>query len=85
MKPGQAVLLIGCVRLSATLRTAAPQASLSFIVSQSLLKLTSIESVMPANRLGFSGALGTANLTALTVSRTLVWTEFKYVLTAAEH
>ena len=38
------------VRLFVTPRTAAHQASLSFIISQSLLKLMSIESVMPSNR-----------------------------------
>ena len=36
---------------SVTLRTAARQASLSIINSQSLLKLMSIESVMPSNHL----------------------------------
>ena len=35
----------------ATLWTAACQASLSFTISQSLLKLMSIESVMPSNHL----------------------------------
>ena len=39
------------VRLFATPWTAARQTSLSFTVSRRLLKLTSIESVMPANRL----------------------------------
>ena len=37
--------------LTATPWTAAYQASLSFTISQSLLKLTSIESVMPSNHL----------------------------------
>ena len=36
---------------SATPWTAAPQASLSFTISQSLLKLMSIESMMPSNHL----------------------------------
>ena len=36
---------------SATPWTAAPQASLSFIISQSLLRLVSIELVMPSNHL----------------------------------
>ena len=36
-----------------TPRTTAHQASLSFIISQSLLKLMSIESVMPSNHLIF--------------------------------
>ena len=39
------------VRLFATPWTAARQASLSFSISQSLLKLMSIESVMPSNHL----------------------------------
>ena len=39
------------VQLSATPWTAAHQASLSFTISQSLLKLMSIESVMPSNHL----------------------------------
>ena len=38
-------------RLFVTLWTAAHQASLSFTISQSLLKLMSIESVMPSNHL----------------------------------
>ena len=42
---------LSCVRLCATLRTAARQASLSFTVSWSLLKLMSIELVMPSNHL----------------------------------
>ena len=40
-----------CVQLFATPRAAARQASLSFTISQSLLKLMSIESMMPSNRL----------------------------------
>ena len=43
------VRLLSCVQLFTTSWTAAHQASLSFTVSQSLLKLTSIESVMPSN------------------------------------
>ena len=43
------VQLLSRVQLFATPWTAAHQASLSFTVSQSLLKLTSIESVMPSN------------------------------------
>ena len=39
------------VRLFATPRTAAGQASLSITISRSLLKLMSIESVMPSNHL----------------------------------
>ena len=45
------VELLSHVWLFATPWTAAHQASLSFTVSQSLLKLTSIESVMPSNHL----------------------------------
>ena len=40
-----------CVQLFATPQTAARQASLSFTTSQSLIKLLSIESVMPSNPL----------------------------------
>ena len=47
---GSVQLLIH-VWLFATPWTAAPQASLSFTISQSLLKLTSIESVMPSSQL----------------------------------
>ena len=42
---------LSCVRLFATPRTAARQASLSITNSQSLLKLMSIESMMPSNHL----------------------------------
>ena len=45
------VQLLNCVRLFATPWTAAHQASLSFTTSCSLLKLMSIESVMPSNHL----------------------------------
>ena len=44
---------LSSVRLFATPWTAAWQASLSFTISQSLLKLTFIESVMPSNHLIF--------------------------------
>ena len=40
-----------CVRIFVTPWTAARQASLSFTISQKLLKLMSIESVMPSNHL----------------------------------
>ena len=43
--------MLSRVRLFATPRTAALQASLSFTISQSLLKLMSIKSVMPSNHL----------------------------------
>ena len=47
----QSVLLLSCVRLFATPWTAAFQASLSITNSRNLLKLMSIESVMPSNHL----------------------------------
>ena len=45
------VQLFSCVRLFVTPWTAACQASLSFTISQSLLKLMSIELLMPSNHL----------------------------------
>ena len=45
------IQLLSCVHLFVTLWTAAHQVSLSFTVSQSLLKLMSIELVMPSNHL----------------------------------
>ena len=45
------VQLLSHIRFFATPWTAALQASLSFTISQSLLKLTSIESMMPSNHL----------------------------------
>ena len=45
------VQLLSCVQLFATPWTAACQASLSITNSQSILKLMSIESVMPSNHL----------------------------------
>ena len=42
---------LSCVQLFATPWTAAHQASLSFTISQSLLKLMSIELMMPSNHL----------------------------------
>ena len=50
---GVVVQLLSCVRLFATPWTAALQASLSFTISQRLLKLMSIELVMPSNHLIF--------------------------------
>ena len=50
-RPNVVVQLLSHVRLFVTLWTAAHQASLSFTISQSLLKLVSIESVMPSNHL----------------------------------
>ena len=55
---GVSIQLLSHVRLFATPWTAACQASLSFTISQSLLKLTSIESVMPSGHL----ILGRAHL-----------------------
>ena len=43
--------LFSCVQLFVTLWSAPHQASLSFTISQSLLKLMSIESMMPSNHL----------------------------------
>ena len=43
--------LLSCVQLFVTPWTAACQASLSFIIYQTLLKLMSLESVMPSNHL----------------------------------
>ena len=48
---GQSVQLLSSVRLYVTPWTATHQASLSIIISQSLLKLMSIDSVMPSNNL----------------------------------
>ena len=45
------VQLLSCVRLFATPWTATRQASLSITNSRSLLRLTSIESVMPSNQI----------------------------------
>ena len=45
------VQLLSCVQLFATPWTAACQASLSFTISQGLLKLISIELMMPSNHL----------------------------------
>ena len=47
------VQLLSCVQIFATPWTAAHQASLSIINSQNLLKLVSIQSVMPSNHLIF--------------------------------
>ena len=47
----QSVQLVSCVQLFVTPCTAACQASLSITNSQSLLKLMSIETVMPSNHL----------------------------------
>ena len=49
--PGSSVQLLSCVQLFATTSTAARQASLSITNSPSLLRLMSIESVMPSNHL----------------------------------
>ena len=45
------VQLLSCVQLFVTPWTAACQASLSFTISQSLLRLVSVESLMPSNHL----------------------------------
>ena len=49
--PVVVVQSLSCVQLFATPWTVAHQASLSFTISQSLLKLRSIELVMPSNHL----------------------------------
>ena len=49
--PWVVVQLLSCVLLFPTPRTAAHQASLSFTISWSLLKLLSIKLVMPSNHL----------------------------------
>ena len=54
---GFVVQLLSHVRVFETPRTAACQASLSFTVSQSLLKLMSIDLVMPSNHLIFRHSL----------------------------
>jgi len=51
MKWNVVVWSLGCLWLFATPWTAAHQASLSCTISQSLLKLMSIESMMPSNHL----------------------------------
>ena len=48
---------LSCFQHFATSRTVAQQASLSFTVSQSLLKLKSVESMMPSNHLIFGRLL----------------------------
>ena len=45
------VCMLSCVQFFVTTRTAACQSSLSFTIFRSLLKLMSIESVMPSNHL----------------------------------
>ena len=50
-RPWVYLLLFGCVQLFAAPWTAAHQPSLSFTISWSLLKLTSIQSVMPSSHL----------------------------------
>ena len=53
IKPEKWVVVqsLSCVRLFVTPWTAAPQASLSITISWSLLKVMSIESMMPSNHL----------------------------------
>ena len=55
--PGYCCSVSKCVQLFVTTWTATHQASLSSTVSWSLLKLTSIESVMPSNHLIFCHCL----------------------------
>ena len=51
------VQLFGCVQFFVTPWTAAHQASLSFTVSRTLLKLMSIELVMPSNHVNYLHAV----------------------------
>ena len=51
LHPGVAAQSLSCVQLFVTPWTAERQASVSFNISQSLLKLVSMESVMPSNHL----------------------------------
>ena len=75
---------LSCVWLFGTPRTTARQASLSFTISQSLLKLMSIESVMPCNHLVvchslfllpsiFPGIMVFSNESALRISWPKYW------------
>ena len=57
MQTIKSVQLLSCVRLFATPWTAACQDSMSITNSQSLLKLMSIESMMPSNHLILYGPL----------------------------
>ena len=59
-----AIQLLSCVQLSATPWTAAHQASLSFTISWSLLKLMTIELVMPSNQETLKSLLQHHNLKA---------------------
>ena len=56
-RPFSSVQSLSCVRIFVTPWTAAPQASLSFIISPSLFTLMSVESVMPFNHLILCGPL----------------------------
>ena len=51
------MMLFSCLVMSNSLRPHGLQASLSFTISQSLLKLMSIKSVMPSNHLVFCRSL----------------------------
>ena len=51
MRPVSSVKSLSCIQLFVTLWTAAGQASLSITNSRSLVKLMSIELVMPSNHL----------------------------------
>ena len=62
------------VRLFATPWTAAHQASLSFTISWSLLKLMSIESVMPSNHLILCLSLLWSSYREVIDFRFLIWT-----------
>ena len=58
---GVVVQLLSCIQLFATLWPAAHQVSLSFTISQSLLKLMFIESVITSNHLMSTESVMTSN------------------------
>ena len=71
-----AVQSLSCMWLFATLWTAAHQASLSFTISQNLLKLIFIESVMPSNHLSLCCPLvSLANIKQVQVEKEVWSTE----------
>ena len=67
--------LLSRVRLFETLWTAACQASLSITISRSLLKLMSIESVMPSNHLNLCHPLPLAPVDSSVSSVSLITSE----------
>ena len=69
-------LVAKCVPLFATPWTQARQASRSFTISRSLLKLLSIESVMPSNRLILSSSHPFSHLQSFPASRSFPMCQF---------